>query len=88
MKNKHILAVYQINMMIQAVFDLLCPIGLCTLAAWYFVTKRAAVGEWLYAVLILLGVFIGIWSMISFILKATAQIRALEAQEKEKGDRP
>ena len=88
MYSKFVHAFYYFNIIVQSVFSLLCPVGLLTLLAW-FLTSRGYVGEWIYAVLILFGIAIGLFSMFRFISDATAQVRALEraAEEKKKAKR-
>ena len=76
-------AFYYFNIVVQSIFSLACPIGLLTLLAWYL-CDRGYTGKWIYAVLILLGVFIGLYSMIRYILSASAQVHALEKAEEEK----
>jgi len=81
--SKFVHAFYYFNIIVQSVFSLLCPVGLLTLLAW-FLTSRNYTGEWIYAVLILFGIAIGLFSMFRFITDATAQVRALEKAAKEK----
>ena len=81
--SKFVHAFYYFNIIVQSVFSLLCPVGLLTLLAW-FLTSRNYTGEWIYAVLILFGIAIGLFSMFRFITDATAQMRALEKAAKEK----
>ena len=83
MYSKFVHAFYYFNIIVQSVFSLLCPVGLLTLLAW-FLTSRNYTGEWIYAVLILFGIAIGLFSMFRFITDATAQVRALEKAAKEK----
>ena len=83
MYSKFVHAFYYFNIIVQSVFSLLCPVGLLTLLAW-FLTSRKYVGEWIYAVLILFGIAIGLFSMFRFITGATAQVRALEKAAEEK----
>ena len=85
MYSKFVHAFYYFNIIVQSVFSLLCPVGLLTLLAW-FLTSRGYAGEWIYAVLFLVGIAIGLFSMFRFISDATAQVRALEraAEEKKK----
>ena len=85
MFTKLVQAFYYFNIIVQSVFSLLCPVGLLTLLAW-FLSDRGYTGEWIYAVLILLGFAVGLSSMFHFIGGATAQVRALEkaAEEKQK----
>ncbi len=86
--SKFVHAFYYFNIIVQSVFSLLCPVGLLTLLAW-FLTSRGYVGEWIYAVLILIGIAIGLISMFRFITAASTQVRALEkaAEEKQRARR-
>ena len=87
MKNgyrRFISPIYTINMIIQAIVTLLSPIGCMFLIAWLF-DKYTEVGPWIYVVLILLGVFSGLYSMVVFILSASRALEALEKQHKEGG---
>ena len=83
MYKKFITPVYVLNIIFQSVFDLLTPAGIAFLAAW-LLDKYTEVGGWIYAALITPGILIGFFSMISFILRATAALAALEKQNKEK----
>ena len=75
-------AVYYINMAVQALFSLAVPIGLAVLFSW-FLSSRGWVGEWIYVPLILLGVFVGLFSMVRFVLTVSAQLHALEKEHKD-----
>lgn len=83
MYSKFVHTFYYFNIAVQSVFSLLTPIGLGTLLAW-FLSSRGIVGGWIYAPLILLGVAVGLYSMLHFILTASAQVRALEEAEEQK----
>ena len=83
MYSKFVHAFYYFNIIVQSLFSLLCPVGLLTLLAWFLASKGYA-GEWIYAVLILIGIGVGLFSMFRFINDATAQVRALEKAEEEK----
>ena len=85
MPRKLIRGMYLWNLILQSIFSLLTPIGLCTLLAYLLASR--GVDTWIYAVLILLGVLVGLSSMIRFILAATAQIERLEAEHAQK-ERP
>ena len=81
MKNSYkkiITPLYVINIAFQSLISLVSPIAIMFLISWLLV-KYTAVGTWIYALLIMIGVFSGLYSMVSFILSAT---RALEAIEK------
>ena len=72
-----------VNILMQAIFSLLFPVAL-GLGGAYLLVKYASVGSWIYAVLILLGVFSGLVSMVRFILIASRSVVALEEAEKQK----
>ena len=82
MYRKFITPIYLLNMIVQSLFSLVTPIGLM-FAASYLLNTRAGVGGWIYALLVTLGALVGLWSMISFILKTSAAIESLEKQHKE-----
>ena len=73
---------YIINIVFQAFISLISPAALMLLAAWLLV-KYTAVGGWIYAVLITVGVLTGFVSMINFVLRSMAALEALEKQNKE-----
>ena len=86
MKNSYqkiITPIYIINIVFQAIISLLSPIAIMFLLAWLLVTKLA-VGPWIYVVLIMLGVFSGLYSMVVFVLNA---MRALDAIEKQNSNK-
>ncbi len=83
MYSKFVHAFYYLNIIVQAIFSLLCPVGLLVLLSW-FLTDKGYVGGWIYAPFILFGIAVGLYSMFRFITSATAQVRALEAAEEEK----
>lgn len=83
MYRKFISPFYIFNMIIQSLVSLISPIALTFAAAWALNTYLE-VGTWIYVVLILIGVGAGLYSMVSFLLKASAAIEALERQHSEK----
>lgn len=83
MYKKFITPLYIFNIVLQSFFNLLTPPLILGFIAWLLNT-RAEVGEWIYVVLIMIGVFTGLYSMIAFILNA---MRALERLEKEREDK-
>ncbi len=72
-----------LNIVVQSFFNLLTPIGLALLASWLLVEKAGAPG-WLYAALVFLGVGIGFYSMIRFLLVALAALERLEKEQEER----
>lgn len=73
--------VYVINIIAQAIFTLLCEIGLAVLIGWLATTYWGA-ESWIYVPLIVVGVLIGFFSMINFILTAMKSLENLEKQQK------
>lgn len=67
------------NIIIQALFDLAAPAALFFFIAMLFV-KRVGAPEWIYAVAIPLGIFVGLYNMVKFILSATSALDRLEKQ--------
>lgn len=76
-------AIYVINIVFQSLFTLGMHIGASILLSWVFVEKLGA-PSWIYAVVILIGVFIGLLSMIRFILSTMKALDSLEKSRKEK----
>jgi len=82
MYKKFITPVYIINMVMQALFSLIAPIGLMLGLAYLLVTY-AEWPTWVYVIFIMLGVLSGLYSMVSFILGASRALEALERQHRE-----
>ncbi|MBE6537149.1 MAG: AtpZ/AtpI family protein [Ruminococcaceae bacterium] len=86
MKNSYqklITPLYVLNIVLQALISLLSPIAVMFLLAWLLVTKLA-VGTWIYVVLIMIGVFSGLYSMVVFIISASRALEAIEKQNSQK----
>ena len=83
MYKKLVSAMYLFNIVLQSIFNLLFPIGICFFACWLLVNKLGC-PEFLYVIFILLGTFSGLVMMVKFIISAT---RALDAIEKQNEDR-
>ena len=79
---KTINALYVINIMSQAIFDLAMPIGVGFFISWLLV-RYATVGAWIYAVLMPVGAMAGLYSMIKFVLSAMAALERLEREQNE-----
>ena len=71
---------YAINIIAQSIFSLVTPAALMFCIAWLFV-KKASAPEWLYAVLIPLGIIAGLVSMVRFVLSATSALERLENEQ-------
>lgn len=82
MYKKLVSTLYAINIVSQAIFTMVIPIGLGALVS-YLLTTHAGVGPWIWAVLIPLGAISGIISMIKFVLSAMSGLNSLEKQHRE-----
>ena len=82
MHKKFITPAYLINIIAQALFGLLLPIGASLLLSWALVTYLS-VGGFIYAILVPLGAVFGLYTMISFIVRASAALETVERQRRE-----
>lgn len=71
--------IYYLEMAVQSFVNLALPIGIFAFLSWLLVEKKGA-PAWVYAPLILFGTFVGLFSMVKFLLSASRQIGALEKQ--------
>ena len=76
MYKKLVSSLYVINIISQAIFTMLIPIGLGVLLC-YLLTTYASVDAWIFAVVIPLGAISGIFSMVKFILSAMSSLSKL-----------
>ena len=83
MYKKLVSALYVVNIVSQAIFTLLIPIGLGVLLS-HLLTSYADVGPWIWAVTVPLGAISGIYSMIKFVLSAMAGLDRLEKEHNTK----
>lgn len=84
--NKHIYnGAYLINVIFQAFWSLLFPMALGFLAGW-LLTARFGLPSWIYAVLLLVGVGIGLFSMIKFLIYALDAFEKIEKAQNSEGD--
>ena len=74
-------AMYAMNIILQAFWSLLFPIGGGVLLGWLLVEK-CGMASYLFVILILLGVFVGMISMIRFLISALAGLERLEKEQK------
>ena len=81
MYKRTVSALYVVNIAFQAIFNLVCQIGLCILLS-FLTVKYLSAPEWIYVPLILLGVFSGLYSMVRFILGAMKSLDRLEEQHR------
>lgn len=78
---------YVMNIIAQAIFTLLIPAALMFAIAWLFVSRCGA-PEWLYAVLISVGIISGFVSMIRFVIRASEALERMENQRNKKTKKP
>ncbi len=83
MYKKLVSALYVLNIVSQAIFTLLIPIGLGVLVS-YLLTRFASAPSWIWAVLVVLGAMSGLYSMIKFILSAMPGLDRLEKEHNTK----
>lgn len=84
MYKKYMTVLYCINYVFQAIFTLLTPIGLGALASWYL-TSKCAVGSWIWAVLLILGTFIGLYTMVQYLIKISEIEKRREKDQDKNG---
>ncbi|MBO7195859.1 MAG: hypothetical protein J6V80_00820 [Clostridia bacterium] len=78
--NKRLINVlHMMNMIFQAFYTLLLPVGIGALIS-YLLTKNDLVDSWIWALLLTVGFLMGLYSMIKFILTATKNIENMERQ--------
>ena len=83
MKRGWIRSMYLWNIVIQSIVSLLTPIAVLGGVAW-LLSERYRIGGWIFVVLILLGVFVGLFSMVRFLLGASRALESLERENREK----
>ena len=71
---------YALNIILQSFWSLLFPIGVGVLIGW-LLTGKCGMGNYVFVILILLGVFVGLISMIRFLLSALAGLERLEKEQ-------
>lgn len=80
MHKKIFSVLYVLNIVFGAFFDLVFPV----LLMWglsFALTTYLSLPEWIYVPFILLGVFVGLYSMVRFILSAMAALERLEREQ-------
>ena len=74
-------ALYTANVVFQSIITLLMHIGVGLLLSWFLVSKLG-LPTWIYAIVITASVFLGLLSMIRFILSTMKALDNLEKQRK------
>lgn len=78
-------AMYAMNIILQAFWSLLFPIGAGVFLGW-LLTEKAGLDDFVFVILILLGVFAGLISMVRFLISALAGLERLEKEQRNKND--
>ena len=76
---------YAFNIVLQAFWSLLLPIGAAVLFGW-LLTERGGMKDYVFVILIVLGVLAGLVSMVRFLISALAGLERLEKEQKNKDD--
>ena len=76
-------ALYVINILAQALFTLILPVGVLLGISWLAVKHLSAPG-WIYVPAIVVGVLLGFYAMVRFVLAAMSGLERLEAEQKKK----
>lgn len=74
-------ALYLMNIIFQSFLNLLTPVGLGLLIS-YLLTVYANAPSWIYVPTTVFGVFVGLFSMVKFILSAMKTLEQLENEQK------
>ena len=82
MHKKIFSALQVLNLLFQALYTLVLPVGIGALAS-FLLTKYTSAPKWIWAVLITLGVLIGLYSMVKFIILASESMDRVEKQKAE-----
>ena len=83
MYKKFINAFHLLNILFQALYTLVLPVGIGALAS-YLLTEYASCPSWIWAVLLTLGVPMGLYSMVKYLLSATKGLERIEREQIEK----
>ncbi|MBE6665477.1 MAG: AtpZ/AtpI family protein [Ruminococcaceae bacterium] len=76
---------YALNVFLQAFWSLLFPIGAGIFFGW-LLTERGGMGNYVFVILIVLGVAAGLVSMIRFLISALSGLERLEKEQNNKND--
>ena len=79
-------SMYALNIVLQSFWTLLMPIGVGVFFGW-LLTEKCGIGNYIFVVFILLGVAVGFFSMIKFLISALAGLERLENEQKKKGNK-
>lgn len=74
---------YAFNYISQAAFCMICPAAIIVLIGIY-IQKKTGAGDWLVAASIVIGVLVGFYCMISYLVKSSFALELAEKKDKEK----
>lgn len=86
MKRRVYNAAYLINVIFQAFFNLLFPMGLLFVVGWLAVNKLGF-PDWIYVILLVVGLISGLISMIKFLIYALDAFDSIEKAQKANRDK-
>jgi len=81
MQKKIYNAAYLINVIFQAFFNLMLPMA-AGFVAGYLLTEKLSFPQWWYAVLLVAGLAVGLFSMIKFLIYALDAFEKIEKAQK------
>ena len=82
MRSKLFSSLYALNIVFQGLFNLVTPAALLFIISYLLISKVGA-PEWIYAITLPIGIFLGLYSMVKFILAAMKALDRLEEQGKK-----
>lgn len=77
---------YALNIAMQSIFTLLISAGVFVGIA-YLLASRAGVGDWVYIPAVIIGLGIGVLSMVKFVYSAMLGLERLEQQREKEGNK-
>lgn len=80
MERKLVNAIHVLNILFQAIYSLLFPVGV-GVALSYVLVEFCGAKTWVWALLLTVGVLIGLVSMVKFILSAARNLERLEKEQ-------
>ena len=86
MRTQAVSFMYALNIVLQSLFSLLFSTAIFVGIAYLSVTYLG-IGEWIYIPAVLVGLVLGVISMVRFIISAMAGLERLEKQKKKSTDR-
>ena len=73
------------NVIFQSFFNLVLPAALA-FGLGYFLIWKFSMPQWIYVPLMLVGVFLGLFSMVRFLIYTLGVFEKIEKEQNKKGD--